>query len=61
MHTVHYRVSSGYQVGRTLCKPGKKIKGFFPTPAGSVHLMRGITVKEKSVEEQRKKPMQKEE
>jgi hypothetical protein len=57
MHTVHYPISPWYQIRRTLRKPGKKIDYFFPASTGSVHLVRGIAMQEKSMKEQRQKPM----
>ena len=60
VHPVHHRIGPGYQIGRSLEKPGHKVKGLFPKRIGQVHLVRGIAVEKKGVKKQGEKPMQEE-
>jgi len=52
VHAMHHTISSWNQVGRTLEKPGAKIKEPFPEFAGRIHLVRRISMQIKSVKEQ---------
>ncbi len=52
VHPVHHCIGPGIQKRRTLSEPGKKIKQFFGSFAGGIHLVRCISVQEKSMEKQ---------
>jgi hypothetical protein len=54
---MHYGICPWYQEGGTLEEPGHKIKHLLTRFTRSVHLVRGIPVKKKSMNEERKKPM----
>ena len=60
MHAVHDGVSPGWQVRRPLESVGKKVEKTFPEFVHGEHLVRSITVVEKSLEKQRTKPVRKE-
>jgi hypothetical protein len=38
-------------------KPGQEIKDLLPTGLGKIHLVRGVSVQEKGMKEQRGKPV----
>lgn len=61
VHTVHYRISTGNKVARSLTEPCEKVKQFFTLFACGVHLVGGIPVQEKRMEKQGKEPMREKE
>ncbi len=52
VHTVHYRISAGNKVARTLTEPREKVKQLFTFFARSVHLVGCVPVQEKCMEKQ---------